>query len=70
MSSELGLLGVVLDELAGPKEQVVAKQLHNERGVFVELVLHVVKVLDGLVECRAGHGASLFRVLHDFVIED
>ena len=67
--SVLTIGGVSLHFL-GPQRQVVPEQLHDESGVFVKLVLDVVKVGDGVIEGCSRHLASLVRILLDLVVED
>merc|ERR1711972_798882 len=53
-----------------PERQVVAEELHDERGVLVRVLCHVVQLRNGILEGGAGHFASLVRVRQDLVHED
>mmetsp|Transcript_10933 Transcript_10933/g.29224 ORF Transcript_10933/g.29224 Transcript_10933/m.29224 type:complete len:224 (+) Transcript_10933:50-721(+) len=53
-----------------PERQVVAEQLHDERGVLVRVLCHVVQLRNGILEGGAGHFARLVRIRQDLVHED
>merc|ERR1719471_2436617 len=54
----------------GPQGQIVTEQLHDERGIFVRLLAHVVELRNRVLESRASHLARLFRVRQHLILED
>merc|ERR1719237_1317666 len=53
-----------------PQGQVVAEQLHDQRGVFIGLLCNIVELCDGILECCASHLACLIRISQHFVLKD
>merc|ERR1712039_95469 len=53
-----------------PKRKVVAQQLHDECGILVRILGHVVKLCDRIFKCGAGHLACLVWVLQHLILED
>lgn len=68
-------VGGVLTRLAvslhvgGPEREVVAQQLHDERGVLVALLRERVELGDRVVERRLRQPARAVRTVQDFVVE-
>ena len=61
------LLVVLL--VRGPKRQIVAQQLHDQRRVLVRILRQRVQLRDGVVECALGDLARLVRLLEDFIVD-
>mmetsp|Transcript_65957 Transcript_65957/g.187356 ORF Transcript_65957/g.187356 Transcript_65957/m.187356 type:complete len:293 (-) Transcript_65957:51-929(-) len=53
-----------------PERQVVAQELHDERGILVGFLGDVVELRDGVLKSRPGHLAGVVRVLEHLVEED
>lgn len=64
----VGTFGVAL-HVGGPEREVVAQQLHDERGVLVALLGQRVQLGDGVVERRLGQPARAVRAVQDLVVE-
>lgn len=65
-----GLTGLAVAlHVGGPEREVVAQQLHDERGVLVRLLGERVQLGDGVVEGRLGQPARAVRAVQDFVVE-
>lgn len=65
-----GLTGLAVAlHVGGPEREVVAQQLHDERGVLVRLLGERVQLGDGVVEGRLRQPARAVRAVQDFVVE-
>lgn len=53
-----------------PQRQVVAEKLHDSSAVLVLLLIKVIKLGDGIIECLLSHGAGSLWLLEDLVVED
>merc|ERR1719512_78087 len=53
----------------GPQGQIVAKQLHDERGILVGIFSHIVKLRNSIFESSAGHLACFVRLTQHLVLE-
>jgi hypothetical protein len=56
--------------LLGPEREIVSEQLHDECGILIKVIVHIVQVCDGLVEGVTSHFASLRGVLLNLVVEN
>ncbi len=56
--------------IARPERQVVSQELHDERGVFVGVLVQGVQFGDRVVESRLGQMAGLLGCVLDLVVED
>merc|ERR1711973_692539 len=54
----------------GPEGEVVPEQLHDESGVLVRILCHVVQLCDGILKGSSSHLACFFRLAQDLVLED
>jgi len=63
-------LSLSLRKLRGPESKVVSDELHDGGSIFVDILLKLLNVSDGLVEGLLGELASLGGVVHDFIVED
>merc|ERR1740139_1564044 len=52
-----------------PESQVVAKQLHDECGILVRVLSHIVELGNSIFESSAGHLACFIGVAEYFVLE-
>merc|ERR1719424_15078 len=52
-----------------PEGQVVAQKLHDEGGILVRVLSHIVELGNCILKCRARHFASLFRVAKHLVLK-
>lgn len=68
MACTLTRLAVAL-HVGGPEREVVAQQLHDERGVLVGLLGERVEFCDGVVEGRLRQPARAVWAVQDFVVE-
>ena len=64
------LVVVALLELGSPQGEVVSDKLHDGGGIFVDILIELLDVADGLVEGFLGELAGLGWVIHDLVVED
>merc|ERR1719384_1547310 len=53
----------------GPQRQIVAKQLHDERGILVGIFSHIVKLCNSIFESSAGHLACFLGLTQHLVLE-
>merc|ERR1719336_2524451 len=56
--------------IRSPQGQIITKQLHDERGIFVGILAHIVKLCNSILEGRASHLARLFWVRQHLILED
>ena len=69
---DLGTIGAVTvgAGVRGPECQVVAEELHDERGVLVGLLREGVELSDRIVECLLRDVARAIGAVEDLVVED
>merc|ERR1719433_2491169 len=56
--------------IRSPQGQIVTEQLHDERGIFVRVLAHIVELRNSILEGCASHLARLFRVRQHLILED
>mmetsp|Transcript_35137 Transcript_35137/g.52128 ORF Transcript_35137/g.52128 Transcript_35137/m.52128 type:complete len:280 (-) Transcript_35137:26-865(-) len=61
---------LVASLVGGPQGQVVPQELHDQGGILVRLLCHVVELGDGVLEGRSGHLAGLVGLGLHLVQED